>query len=182
MSYEYALASMLSIVICTMVSSVVFGHSFFDRQLLDRKIDVSQGRGHIEMMETPVMSIVTEEYVKLRDDISVGDAINAMVSAEVTEGYVLRNSDNHFLGKVVIHELIGSDNNAPTCDHLVLDPVKIKHDASLQQSIEVASDFVGESIPVVNQSTGHLHGVVTEADLFKLYLKLQSKVIDLERG
>ncbi len=182
MSYEYALASMLSVVICTMISSVVFGHSFFDRQLLDRKIDVSQGRGHIEMMETPVMSIVTEEYVKLREDISVGDAINAMVSAEVTEGYVLRNSDNKFLGKVVIHELIGSDNNAPTCDHLVLDPVMIKHDASLQQSIEVASDFVGESIPVVNQNTGILHGVVTEADLFKLYLKLQSKVIDLERG
>ena len=165
MSYEYALASMLSIVICTMVSSAVFGHSFFDRQLLDRKIDVSQGRGHIEMMETPVLSIVTKEYVKFGDDINVGDAINAMVSAEATEGYVLRAFDNKFLGKVVIHELIGLDINAHTTDYLLSEPVTIKHDASLQQAIEVASDFVGESIPVVNRTTGHFCGVVTEADL-----------------
>ena len=47
MSYEFALAAMLSVVIATMVSNVIFGHSFFDRQLLDRGIDVAQGRGHI---------------------------------------------------------------------------------------------------------------------------------------
>ncbi|MEC8128579.1 MAG: CBS domain-containing protein, partial [Pseudomonadota bacterium] len=57
----------------------------------------------------------------------------------------------------------------------------IKHDASLQQAIEVASDFVGESIPVIDRSEGTMVGVVTEADLFKLYLGLQHRVADLER-
>ena len=64
MSYEFALAAMLSIVVAIMVSNLLFGHSFFDRQLLDRGIDVAQGRGHIEMMETPVVSIVDTTFPK----------------------------------------------------------------------------------------------------------------------
>ena len=39
-----------------------------------------------------------------------------------------------------------------TLTTLCAEPVTIKHDASLQQAIEVASDFVGESIPLL---TGH---------------------------
>jgi len=48
--------------------------------------------------------------------------------------------------------------------------------------MEVASGFVGESIPVVDRDTGQLYGVVTEADLFQLYLSLQTRITDLERS
>jgi CIC family chloride channel protein len=41
---------------------------------------------------------------------------------------------------------------------------------------------VGESIPVINRDNNTLLGVVTEADLFKLYLGLQGRVADLERS
>lgn len=182
MSYEFALAAMLSVVVSTMVSNVIFGHSFFDRQLLDRKIDVSQGRGHIEMMETPVMDVVSSDYVRLDDDVSVTSAIAALVAAEATEGYVLAGDNDRFIGKVALHELLGADVSAPAGQHLMQEPISIKHDASLQQAIEVASNFVGESIPIVNRDTEAFHGVVTEADLFKLYLTLQSKITDLERN
>ena len=46
----------------------------------------------------------------------------------------------------------------------------------------MASRFVGESIPVVNRETGEMLGVVTEADLFQLYLSLQTRIADLERA
>jgi CIC family chloride channel protein len=182
MSYEFALAAMLSVVVSTMVSNVIFGHSFFDRQLLDRKIDVSQGRGHIEMMETPVMNIVSPDYVRLASDAGVRTAIDALIAAEATEGYVLAADDDKFIGKVALHELLGADGNALAQKHLVQGPISIKHDASLQQAIEVASNFVGESIPIINRDTEAFQGVVTEADLFKLYLTLQTKVTDLERS
>ena len=39
------------------------------------------------------MSVVTKDYVRLGDDINVSDAINALVSAEATEGYVLALPD-----------------------------------------------------------------------------------------
>ena len=63
MNYEYALLAMMSINNSVLISNLIFD-IFFDRQL-DRGIDVSLGRGHIEMMETPVADIVTHEYCKL---------------------------------------------------------------------------------------------------------------------
>jgi CIC family chloride channel protein len=182
MSYEFALAAMLSVVVSTMVSNIIFGHSFFDRQLLDRKIDVSQGRGHIEMMETPVMDIVSLDCVRFASDASVEIAIDALTAAKATEGYVVASDNDKFIGKVVLYELLGADRNALAKKHLVQGPISIKHDASLQQAIEVASNFVGESIPIIQRDTDAFKGVVTEADLFKLYLELQSKVVDLERS
>ena len=47
--------------------------------------------------------------------------------------------------------------------------------------MEIAVDFVGESIPVIDRISGSLIGVVTEADLFRDYLTLQNRVVDLER-
>ena len=35
MNYEYALLAMMSIVTSVLISNLIFGHSFFDRQLLD---------------------------------------------------------------------------------------------------------------------------------------------------
>ena len=182
MNYEFALAAMLSIVVCIIVSNALFGHSFFDRQLLDRKIDVSQGRGHIEMMETPVMDIVTADYVRLADDSTVDSAIDSLVTAKATEGYVVGRDDDKFIGKVVLHELLGKTGTFLAVHHLVSDPISIKHDASLQQAIEVASNFVGESIPIIDRENNMFHGVVSEADLFRLYLTLQTKITDLERN
>ena len=50
-----------------------------------------------------------------------------------------------------------------------------------KQSIEIASEFVGESIPVVNSETKEILGVLSEADLFQAYLATQNKIIDLEK-
>ena len=61
------------------------------------------------------------------------------------------------------------------------DPIFIKSDASLQQSMEVAVEFVGESIPIIDEATNVMIGVVTEADLFKDYLSIQNRIVDLER-
>jgi CIC family chloride channel protein len=50
------------------------------------------------------------------------------------------------------------------------------------QAIEVASDFVGETIPVVNQNQNKFQGVVSEANIFQAYLTTQSRIRDLEHG
>ena len=50
------------------------------------------------------------------------------------------------------------------------------------QAIEVASDFVGEAIPVVNRNTNEFIGVVSEADIFQAYLATQTRIHDLEHS
>ena len=181
MSYEFAVAAMLSVVTSSMVAHILFGHSFFDRQLLDRGIDVSLGRGHIEMMETYIADIAHDDYVYLDEKSSVQNAIKVMTNAEATEAYILDDSQK-FKGKLTLHALLGVSADSLAIKHIQSDLISIKHDASLQQAIEIASNFVGESIPVIDRDKNLLLGVVTEADLFKLYLGLQGRVADLERS
>lgn len=181
MNYQLALAAMLSVVTCCMVSNLLFGHSFFDRQLLDRGIDVSQGRGHIEMMETPVLGIVSDDFVRIDSMETPKAAMKSLVVANLSEGYLIGDRQE-LVGKVTLQRLVSLRNGATLKGAADRKPLSIKHDASLQQAIEVASGFVGESIPVVDRETGRLHGVVTEADLFQLYLSLQTRIADLERA
>ena len=180
MSYELALAAMLSVVTSSLVAHLLFGHSFFDRQLLDRGIDISQGRSQIEMMELSVKQLATSDYVSLSQDTIAEDAIKTMTKAEVSEAYIITKKQQ-FFGKVSLHGLLKIKKNNPVTDALIQKPIIIKHDASLQQSIEIASKFVGESIPVVNKETKEMLGVVSEADLFQAYLSTQNKIIDLEK-
>ena len=180
MNYEFALVAMISVVAAIMVTSALFGHSFFDRQLLDRGIDIAQGRGHIEMTEMPVTSVISADFPRIGPHDTASDAMILFRNNGATEGYIL-DEYNTFKGKVSLHALIGLDPETTAADTADLAPISIKHDASLLQAIEVASQFVGESLPVINRDTGHLLGVVTEADLFGLYLSLQNRVVDLER-
>ena len=180
MNYEFALVAMMSIVTSVLVSNLIFGHSFFDRQLLDRGIDVSLGRGHIEMMETPVADIVSHDFCKLGPKMSAADAIVDITKLKVTEAYIV-GDDDRFQGKISLHDLLATAPTKPIKTLANASPISIKHDASLQQAIEIASKFVGESIPVINRDTGHMLGVVSEADLLQLYLSLQTRIADLER-
>jgi len=180
MSYEYALATMLSVVTAALISQYLYGHSFFDRQLLDRGIDIAQGRGHLEMMELSVETIVSREFLAARPDETKGEIISGMIDKGVSEGYLLH--DNRYLGKFTLQELMKLTDDQPVADAADSDAISIKHDASLMQAIEVASDFVGESIPVINRETGQMLGIVTEGDIFRLYLKTQNNIMDLEHS
>lgn len=180
MSYELALAAMLSVVTSALIAHLLFGHSFFDRQLLDRGIDIAQGRSHIELMEKTISHLAKKEFVSFSNETRIKDAIKEMAFKQVSEAYVISRK-NVFIGKVSLHRLLASKDSLPVSASLMENPIKIKHDASLQQSIEIASEFVGESIPVINKETDEMVGILSEADLFQAYLTTQNKVVDLEK-
>ena len=179
MSYELALFTLGSVVTSALTASMLFGYSFFDRQLLDRDIDIKRGRGHIGLMETPISSVMTAEYVSCNKNVSVTKVIDGMVSARSTEAYLL-NDDGTFFGKVTLNDLVRVSGEESVAGYGDTSPQHIKHDDSLQQAIEIASDFIGESIPIIDLEEKRLIGVVSEADIFQGYLNLQSNVVDLE--
>ena len=103
-----------------------------------------------------------------------------MTENKVSEAYIV-SKQNTFIGKVSLHGLLTQKDTLLVTSSLIDNPTQIKHDASLQQSIEIASEFVGEAIPVVNSETKEILGVLSEADLFQAYLATQNKIIDLEK-
>ena len=62
-SYSLAVASTIGIVTATMISGQLFEHSIFDKQLLSRGIDLSQGRMIIRLMEENITNITSSKIL-----------------------------------------------------------------------------------------------------------------------
>jgi CIC family chloride channel protein len=68
-NYELTTAAMLSVVFANLVSYRIFGRSWFDRLLLNRGVDVSQGRDYLllqsqsvaESMDSPLVTVLGSE-------------------------------------------------------------------------------------------------------------------------
>ena len=171
-SYEFSVAAMFCVVMSTVVSYLLFGHSYFTRQLMDRHIDITMGRGHLRMTKLPVTKYVRpSDYLAVDGTSSVDTAISNMVAAQVSEAYIL-GEKNSFVGKVLLFKLMAAqqtqDSKTGALAELVEpNPLVLDKESSVAAAIETASDFVGESIPVVDSETHTLVGVITEADFYK---------------
>ena len=180
-SYDFAVAAMLAAVIATFFTSLVFGHSFFDEQLLRRGIDLSRGRSDLELQKQPISAVISNDFVSANAELKIEDAVRQLVKAEASEGYCIGDG-RKFIGKFSLQGLLAAPQLAPLKAHLMTQPVVLNHDASIAQAMEVASHFVGETIPVIHHEDGQIIGVVSEADIFGAYLATQSRVRDLEHN
>ena len=169
-SYAYGLSAMLCAILCSLLTLRFFGLSYFDRQLLDRGVDLRLGQEHIELSLTPISEIESSEFVRIEADTPLQSARQALVSAQVTEAYVC-DADDQLIGKVDIHSLAQASSLDSALD---LSPVILEADGKLTDAMTTASTFVGESIPVVRQ--GRLVGALSEGDIFNKVLQIQASL------
>lgn len=178
-SYELAVLTMLSTAVSVALANLFFGHSLFDEQLFRRGFDVSLGRVNLALSQMKILDIVTDDFVKIQKDTKIIDAIDIVKKSEKSECYCL-DENGSLIGKSSLNILLGSDENDFFVDHLAQNPIQLDKDHSLLEALEIASKFVGESIPVTDGSSKVLLGVVTEADIFSAYLNVQHKADSIE--
>ena len=179
-SYIYALASLVGLTLSVSLSHILFGASYFDRQLGARGIDISTGRSGMFLMEKRASDYASLDYIQLHCEDLVRDASRLMSEQNKNEVIVL-DTDRQFYGKIELHSLIGKSPTSKIEKFVDTNCVTIKHDASLQQAMEAAANFVGEAIPIINRETNQVISVITEGAIFDAYLKVQDTVIDMEK-
>jgi CIC family chloride channel protein len=179
-SYIYALASLVGLTLSVSLSHILFGASYFDRQLGDRGIDISTGRSGMFLMEKRASDYASFDYIQLQREDLVKDASRLMSEQNKNEVIVL-DTNGQFYGKIELHSLIGKSANSKIEKFVDTNCVTIKHDASLQQAMEAAANFVGEAIPIINRETNQVISVITEGAIFDAYLTVQDTVIDMEK-
>ena len=178
-SYAYAVAALMAVMASMLLTHRLFGHSFFDRQLLDRGIDLSLGREAIALSQHTLETHLSDDYVKVDETTSGQTALELMRQAEQTEAYVVSDS-GRLAGKLSVHQAIQADKQT-VFQFADADPVLLNLDDSLQHAMHTVSDFVGESVPIIDRETRELLGVITEGDLFKAVIDVQSTVRHQER-
>ncbi len=178
-SYAYAVAALMAVMASMLLTHRLFGHSFFDRQLLDRGIDLALGREAIALSQHTLETHLSDDYVKVNETSTGTEALELMRQADQTEAYVVSDS-GRLAGKLSVHQAIEAGDQT-VFQFADADPMLLNLDDSLQHAMHTVSDFVGESVPIIARDTRELLGVITEGDLFKAVIDVQSTVRHQER-
>ncbi len=177
--YQATLVAGISIVFASLISYKVIGQSVFDKVLLNKKIDLKQGRENIKLQQIPVEEISHKDFCRLEEDLSINQSIKKMVSSSKSEAYLV-DQYGKLLNKFELHSLINQKNKNVKINGLKNNKfLKLNNNDNIFNSIEKCKDFVGESIPVI-QSNGKLVGIITEGDLFQIFLKVSNEEKELE--
>ena len=175
-SYDLAFVAIICVAGSCLISSLIFGHSFFDIQLINRNFRISRGRADIVLSETSIKNIVGKNKFLSTTQTKRKELIKLFASSDFTEAYIIEE-DNRLMGKIKVNEVMKDLNQDVLIDK---NPLALSINESISEAITKASNFVGESIPVLDQSK-KLVGVITEADLFLEYLSVQESISNIER-
>lgn len=178
-SYQYAIASIFSIAISNLITYLIFGSSFFDAQLKLRNIIIGFGREHILMSQTSIVKMIDKNCLYLKKEVLASDALKLFKKFNVTEGY-FKDEDSHFLGKLKIISLIGKTNEL-AFKYREKEIIKLQPSNSILECIQILSNFVGESVPVID-SNSKIIGVISENDILKSYDKISKEIKNIEKS
>ena len=175
-NYDLATAAMVSVVFSNLVSYRIFGRSLFDVQLRMRGFDLSAGRDKVMLDHRLIEGYVTRDYTALAPDTSLGEAKSRLLEAHSHEGYVV-DAGGFYLGTVKLEELVtceesgGLGPDATVARLAMPEALILTAETSIWAAMEQMGDFVGESIPVLEDADGgRMLGVVYEASIVKAYL------------
>lgn len=179
-SYAYALASLVGLAISVGYVQVRFGSSYFDVQLLNRGIDISDGRTGLFMTETDILRFAETNFHTIKESETVESAVSLMSKIDQSELIVV-NQSGEFIGKTNSLSLFNKEGSLSSAEVIDNDCVFIDHDASLQSAMEIASNFVGEVIPIVHSDQNKAVAIITEGAIFQAYLSKQNQTVEMEK-
>ena len=179
-SYVYGLAALVSIAVSVSFTQIRFGASYFDIQLDRRDINISEGRLGLYLSETLALNFCDKHFATINSNDSVGTAQESMSKHQCAELIVI--SDNYeFVGKIDAISILNKDPTEELDIYIDKECIRIFDTDSLSDAMKIASNFVGEFIPVVNAKENIVVGVISENALFAAYLDEQRKIIEMEK-
>ena len=168
--YNVALGAGISICFSNLISSKVFGRSAFDQVLLNRNIDIYLGRDKLHLASVKVKEILNKKYIRLVPEHTIKEMIKILSNSNASEGYIL-DPQGKLIGKVTLPELI--QRNIEDCSTVDLSNyqnyLSLKSSETVLEAIEKVKDFVGESIPIIDEKE-YILGIISESDLFNSLL------------
>ena len=94
---------------------------------------------------------------------------------------IVVNENGKFFGKINSLSLFNKNGTLNSSGAVDTDCIVISHEASLQDAMEAAANFVGEIIPIVNKNDNEAVAVITEGAIFQAYLSKQNQTVEMEK-
>ena len=175
-NYELTTAVMVAVVFSNLVASRMYGRSYFDRQLLSRGIDLSQGLEKVRLQHQGISPYINREIIILPASESVEGARRHLQLTEQSEAHLV-DDNSRYAGTISLSTMVAEENKdleVPVSE-LVTQTLVLTESTSIWNALQALKSFVGESVPVID-NTGRLTGVIYESSLIQAYLDLVEEI------
>ena len=175
-NYDLTIAAMVAVVFSNLVAYRAFGRSLFDVQLRGRGFDLSSGRDKAILNHKPVAPYLSEDYIQLTPEETVGVLVDRLQAEGRTEA-LLADGNGHYRGLVRLQDALGRSRDLALEDIAHRDLITFDETTTLWEAMERMRDFIGEAVPLVGHR-GEVRGVVPEGAVIQGYMEA---VHDLRR-
>ena len=179
-NYDLAVAAMVSAVFANLIGYRLIGRSMFDVQLKRQGFDLSMGREKVILSAQKIKPWISQDFTRMNAESTLHQAKQAVLNAGNRNIYVI-NDKNSYLGCLTLDEIDRQDRNGFDLDQLLCkdcctSQILFLADMSIWEAMDRIREFVGESLPVVdNRHDKQLIGVIYESSLINAYLESLEK-------
>ena len=106
--------------------------------------------------------------------------VKLLLKNKDTEGYVL-SKDDLLIGKIRLIDIVDKKNQQITT-FLQDKPIILNSNISLLDAIKKLSNFVGESVPIIDKQSKKLIGIISENDVLAAYLEISDEINHIEKN
>src|SRR6056297_588891 len=171
-SYTLTIAALASVAISNSMVSRLFGRCLFDRQLKQRKLDLSAGRTKAILEWRDIAPLVSDNFISLDDDASAEQAREAMLDRHLHQAFLI-DGNGIYQGSVRVKDVLSGDPGQVAIELRNRDDVVMLEHLSIWRAMQRLKRFDGESVAVVNDH-GKLVGALYSSNLISAYLDIQA--------
>lgn len=173
-NYGLATAAIVSVAFANLVGFRIYGRSFFDVQLQAGGFDLSLGRDKVTVQQHAIRPLLNQDYTSVDAGQSLAEVRDALIRDRHSEAYIV-DSSGDYIGTLTLHRLMeliaaGTALDRPAGPHGEPESLILSPDSSIWSAMSEMEDFVGESIPVLED--GRLVGVLFESTIVSAYLQI----------
>lgn len=177
-NYDLATAAIASVAFANLLGYWWFGRSYFDRQLLGRGVDLTLGRDKVIIEQQVIGDWVSNAYTEVTATLSLAEVRQRLISGQRSEAYVV-DEERHYLGTLSLQRIEQVLDSGAGCSELAVfyakrETLTVAPDDSLWDVMIRLEDFIGESIPVIENQ--RLLGVVYEASIVRAYVETLGRI------
>lgn len=155
-SYSYAVASLLGVSISSFISTRLYGYSYFDRQLRTRGLDLRKSGEFLSLQSIKVGELPISQMLSVEKNMLCEDALRLAVEHQSNEVVVV--DSGFFIGTTTVTKLL-SNQDRSLASILLDNDFVLRTDDDLAHAIDLIKNFIGEAIPVVDDSNMFLGGL-----------------------
>ena len=163
---------MVAVVISNLVTNKYFARSYFLFQVQAAGFDINAGREVLILQRRRIREVMETGFKTITPDADLTAVEQALRAHPEADLYVV-DSDQKLLGVITLAgawDTLKAGTNQTAADLATQPEHILTEETDLNQGFEIIEEFVGVSIPVVeNTQTQRLTGIIHEANIIQAY-------------